>query len=73
MNLPDMLREEGIYTLVRGDYPGEYRERDVSDELAALVEAADACVREVHGETWPRRAAYEAASAALVAKIGGSK
>ena len=78
MNLPDMLRAENPMCERRSATPEEWQKNGkwtlypIGPELAALVEAADALIDTFHQPDSVTKH-YDAARAALVAKIGGSK
>ena len=77
MNLPDMLRDENPTIEVRDlDYARKRSDKwvhvGIGPELAALVEAADVLIDTFHQPDSVTKH-YDAARAALVAKIGGSK
>ena len=76
MNLPDMLRDENPTIEVRDlDYARKRSDKwvhvGIGPELAALVEAADVLRANYLGGDMMDN--YDAARAALEAKIGGSK
>ena len=76
MNLPDMLRAENPTIEVRDlDYARKRSDKwvhvGIGPELAALVEAADVLRANYLGGDMMDN--YDAARAALEAKIGGSK
>ena len=77
MNLPDMLRAENPMCERRSATPEEWQKNGkwtlypIGPELAALVEAADVLRANYLGGDMMDN--YDAARAALEAKIGGSK